>query len=261
MKKAIAPFLFAFLCTSLVLAQDSEEYVAKQHITKKGDTLGYRMLYPADYGSQKKYPLVVFLHGAGERGNDNKKQLVHGSDLFLKEEVRRNYPAIVVFPQCPEADFWSSVRINRDENGVELDFNYPSEPTRSLRLVMDLIRYLKKMEAVDKDRIYVMGLSMGGMGTFELLARQPKEFAAAVPICGGGNPADCSKYAGKVPLWVFHGAKDNIVAPEYSRQMVEELKRLEADITYTEYPDADHNSWDPAFAEPDLLKWLFSQKK
>lgn len=261
MKKALITFSLACLCFSLTMAQDSEDYIAKLHTTKKGDTLRYRMLYPPDYGSQKKYPLIVFLHGAGERGSDNKKQLTHGSDLFLKNEVRSNYPAIVIFPQCPESDFWSSVKIDRTDQGVQFDFDYPREPTKSLTLVMDLIKYLKKMEAVDKDRIYVMGLSMGGMGTFELLARQPKEFAAAIPICGGGNPADCEKYAGKVPLWVFHGAKDNIVSPDYSRQMVKELERLEADVKYTEYPDVNHNSWDPAFAEPDLLKWLFSQEK
>ncbi|TCS85685.1 phospholipase/carboxylesterase [Anseongella ginsenosidimutans] len=261
MKKAIASILFAFLCISVAMAQDSEEFIAKQYVTKKGDTLLYRMLYPADYGSQKKYPLVIFLHGAGERGNDNKKQLTHGSDLFLKEDVLSNYPAIVVFPQCPESDFWSSVKITREEAGASFDFDYPDDPTKSLELVMDLTTYLTKMEAVDEKRIYVMGLSMGGMGTFELLARQPKKFAAAVPICGGGNPEDCEKYAERVPLWVFHGARDNIVRPEYSREMVDELKRLEADVTYTEYPEAGHESWENAFAEPDLLKWLFSKEK
>lgn len=243
------------------MAQDTVEYAAKKYITKKEDTLLYRMLYPVDYGSRKKYPLIIFLHGAGERGNDNRKQLTHGSELFLKEEIRRDYPAIVVFPQCPESDFWSSVKISREDSSARFNFDYPPDPTPSLELVMGLIKHLTRMEAVDRNRIYVMGLSMGGMGTFELLAREPKKFAAAIPICGGGNPADCKKYAKDVPLWVFHGAKDNIVDPDYSRAMVEELKKLEADVTYTEYPEAGHNSWDQAFAEPDLMKWLFGKEK
>lgn len=261
MKKAITSILFALACISAAMAQNFDEYAEKKYVTKKNDTLLYRMLYPPEYGSQKKYPLVVFLHGAGERGNDNEKQLTHGGTLFLKDEVLRDFPAIVVFPQCPESDFWSSVKISRSDSGASFDFDYPDDPTKSLELVMGLIKYLEKMEAVDSKRIYIMGLSMGGMGTFELLAREPKKFAAAIPICGGGNPADCEAYAEEVPLWVFHGAKDNIVNPEYSREMVEELKRLGADVTYTEYPEAGHNSWDQAFAEPDLLKWLFSKEK
>lgn len=261
MKKLITVIFFTMLCSQLTMAQDTVEYLAKQYVSKEKDTLRYRMLYPPDYGSQKKYPLVIFLHGAGERGSDNVKQLANGSDLFLQEEVRRNFPAIVIFPQCPESDFWSSVKINRSDGPARFDFDYPDDPTKSLELVMELVKQVKRMEAVDSRRIYVMGLSMGGMGTFELLARHPKEFAAAVPICGGGNPADCQEYAGRVPLWIFHGAKDNVVDPELSRKMNAELERLGADVTYTEYPEADHNSWDKAFAEPDLLEWLFSQEK
>ncbi|HYH57091.1 MAG TPA: phospholipase, partial [Anseongella sp.] len=145
MKKTIASILFALICISPAMAQDAEEYIAKKYITKKEDTLLYRLLYPQNYGAKKKYPLIVFLHGAGERGNDNKKQLTHGSGLFLKEEVRRDYPAIVIFPQCPESDFWSSVKISRGDGSLRFDFEYPREPGKSLQLVTDLIRHLTRM--------------------------------------------------------------------------------------------------------------------
>lgn len=246
----------------MVFAQAEEGFLKNQLVDKQGDTLQYCVLYPKDYGQQKKYPLILFLHGAGERGSDNKKQLTHGSRLFLNEENREQFPAIVLFPQCPEDDFWSSVKITRRGGGpVQLDFNYPGEPTPSLQQVLELIKHIRKTEAVDKDRIYVMGLSMGGMGTFELLAREPRLFAAAIPICGGGNPDDASKYAKQVPVWIFHGAKDDIVSPENSRIMVKALKEQEAAMKYTEYPDAGHDSWDQAFAEPDLLEWLFAQSR
>src|SRR3546814_14873007 len=111
------------------------------------------MLDPLEYGSQKKYPLVVFLHGAVERGNDNKKQLTHGGSLFLKEDVRRAFPAIVIFPQCPTEDFWSSVKIQRSENGASFTFDYSEDPNKPLKLVLDLIKQLEKMEAVDSKQI------------------------------------------------------------------------------------------------------------
>lgn len=241
-----------------VQAQDLEQYVKKEYVNKQGDTLKYRMLYPKNYGEQKEYPIVLFLHGAGERGNDNEKQLTHGAELFLDKENREKYPALVVFPQCPKGDYWSSVK--KGSSG-KFEFSYSDKPGKALGLVLDLLQYLNKMEAVDRDRIYVMGLSMGGMGTFELLAREPKKFAAAIPICGGGNPADCEKYAEELPLWVFHGAKDRVVDVNYSRMMVNQLKELDANVKYTEYPEAGHNSWDQAFAEPDLLKWLFDQTR
>ena len=135
------------------------------------------------------------------------------------------------------------------------------DPTTAMTGLLGLIDQWLDKPFVDKHHIYVGGLSMGGMGTFELLRRKPELFAAAFPICGGDNTQNAKIYAKKVPLWVFHGAKDNIVQPEHSIIMVEAIKAAGGNPKFTLYPNDGHNSWDHAFAEPDLMAWLFSHKK
>jgi len=222
----------------------------------------YRLLLPENYNPAKKYPLILFLHGAGERGSDNELQLVHGAKLFLRDSIRKNYPAIVVFPQCPASSYWSNVQFKTDTVLKKriMQFSVNGEPTIAMKLLINLLDKLKNEIKIDKRRIYAGGLSMGGMGSFELVSRKPKLFAAAFPICGGANPAIAKKL--KQPAWwIFHGLKDNVVDPELSKQMAEALKRIGADVRLTLYPDANHNSWDTAFAEKDLFLWLFSKSK
>lgn len=238
-------------------AQDKSAY-DKEVFIENGDGLNYRILYPKNFDSEKKYPLVLFLHGAGERGDDNEKQLVHGSELFLNDENREKYPAIVVFPQCPKDDYWAKADVDRSESGNVFTFHYSDEPNPALKKVISLLDSLKSHKNVNTDKIYLGGLSMGGMGTFELLHRKPETFAAAMAICGAGDPSSVKNYAQKVDLWIFHGAKDNVVLPQYSEDMVEALEKEKANVKFTIYPDANHNSWDPAFAESEFLSWLFS---
>lgn len=258
MKKFIG-FIVLISLSVMTAAQDLNLFQKKQFITGN-DTLPYRLLLPENYDASKKYPLVFFLHGAGERGNDNEKQLVHGAKLFLKEEVRRDYPAIVVFPQCPQNSFWSNVDF-RMENGKRVfGFKAQGEPTIAMKLAQELLYSIMKDYPVNKRQVYAGGLSMGGMGTFEIVRRNPKLFAAAFPICGGGEPTTASVMK-KTKWWVFHGGKDDVVPPELSEKMVDALKAVKAAVKFTLYPDANHNSWDPAFAEPELLSWLFKQKK
>ncbi|MBC7891897.1 MAG: dienelactone hydrolase family protein [Sphingobacteriaceae bacterium] len=226
-----------------------------------GNVLPYRILFPKNYDRTQKYPLVLFLHGAGERGADNEKQLTHGGKLFLDEKARTDFPAIVVFPQCPPESYWSSVKIDREKRPMSLDFSYNDRLNWPTQAAIDLVKNLLKTEGVDKNRVYLMGLSMGGMGTFETLSRYPKLFAAATPICGGGDPDLAKKYAKRLPLWVFHGDADPVVEVKYSREMVAKLKELRANVQYTEYPGVGHDSWNNALAEPKLLPWLFGQKK
>jgi predicted peptidase len=252
----LASLLF---CCLLNFAQDLGLY-EKHWFVKSGDTLPYRVLLPENYDASKKYPLIYFLHGAGERGNDNEKQLVHGAKLFLKDDVRKNFPAIVVFPQCPGESYWSNV-IRSDSNGkLTFQFLEGGAPTKGMILAQGLLKDLMQKYPVDKKQVYAGGLSMGGMGTFEIVRRNPKIFAAAFPVCGGAAPATASKLK-KVHWWVFHGAKDNVVPQSHSDVMVEALKKVNASVKYTVYPEANHNSWDSAFAEPELLSWLFSHKK
>jgi len=225
-------------------------------------TLPYRILYPENYDRSKKYPLVLFLHGAGERGSDNENQLVHGASLFLKNENRKDYPCIVVFPQCPAGSYWSGAKVDRSKYPISLKFDYAGTGmTDALRMTLDLTKSLLKKEAVDTGRVYVTGLSMGGMGTFEAVWRQPDLFAAAAPICGGGDSGAYAKNPPNIPFWIFHGAVDAVVKVEQSREMHDRLKSLGADVKYTEYPAVNHNSWDYVFEEEEFLKWLFSQQK
>jgi predicted peptidase len=261
MKKLISAVLFLVFIQNINFVEAQNEYVKKSYSNKDGQVLPYRILYPENYNKENKYPLVLVLHGAGERGSDNESQLVHGSKLFLDSLNRIKYPAIVIFPQCPENQYWSSIKIDRSENPYKLDIRYEEDANWPLQSALDLVKQLTKEESVDQNRIYIMGLSMGGMGTLEAISRKPKLFAAAVPICGAGDPASCEKYADKVPLWFFHGAKDKVVDVKYSRILVERLNELKAEVRYNEYPDVEHNSWENAFSDPDLLPWMFTKKK
>lgn len=225
------------------------------------DTLKYRLLLPKGFSENKRYPLVLFLHGAGERGDDNEKQLVHGSHLFLNEKHRDSFPAIVIFPQCAEDDYWSKLEADRSTRPITFKYKYNEAPTKAMALVMDLMENMVKKPFVKIDQIYVMGLSMGGMGTFEIIYRKPSMFAAAIPICGGGDPESANAYAKEVSLWIFHGAKDDVVNPLLSMNMASAVLKEGGFPSLTIFDNANHNSWDPTFAEPELLPWLFSKIK
>lgn len=243
-------------------AQDKNLY-EKHWFIQNGDTMPYRLLLPENYDASKQYPLIVFLHGRGESGTDNQKQLAHGSALFLRDSIRKNYPAIVVFPQCSNESYWSNVQAttNGERNSKRTFFFVPDGPASSaMTMLMSLTDHILLQYPVANKQVYVMGLSMGGMGTFELVRRKPGVFAAAIPICGGAHPAT-AKQLRKTNWWVFHGAKDDVVLPVFSENMVAALKKAKASVQFTLYPNANHNSWDPAFAEPNFLKWLFTQKK
>ncbi|GHN03045.1 phospholipase [Cytophagales bacterium WSM2-2] len=253
-----------FICLLFALTsagQDNSLFLKREFKDKKGSLLPYRILYPDNYDKKKKYPLVLFLHGRGECGIDNEKQLIHGSKQFLSNENRKNFPTIVLFPQCTEAGYWGSVKIDRTTTPTVFDFNYDRPITDQLAGVIELVKKISKEESVDKKRVYVTGLSMGGMGTFEAVYRYPKLFAAALPICGGGDTQHYDKRVTKIPFWIFHGSVDGAVNVKYSREMVDKLKSIGVSVKYTEYPGVNHDSWNNAFAEPDYLNWMFSQRK
>ncbi len=239
-------------------SQDLTLYNKEIYTSPSGEQLPYRILYPKNYDQSKKYPLVLLLHGGGERGNDNEKQLAHGAKLFLTDENRDNFPAIVIVPQCPTDSYWASVNLDRSTSPITLGFDYTRPVTPPLKNAIDLVQKLSNEEGVDKKRIYITGLSMGGMGTFEAVYRYPKLFSAAVPICGGGDTSLYDKRVKKIPFRVFHGDADAVVGVNESRQMVKKLESLKVNVFYKEYPGVNHNSWDNAFAEPDFLSWMFS---
>ncbi|WP_040679560.1 prolyl oligopeptidase family serine peptidase [Niabella aurantiaca] len=255
--------LFVLAATLLWTTADAQDHALFQkfRFIQNGDTLPYRLLLPEHYDPQKKYPLVLFLHGRGESGSDNEAQLLHGAAIFLKEENRKQFPAIVVFPQNAAKYYWSNVQTVADSSGKRsFYFIAGGEPSPSMQLVMALMRNLDRQYKIKKDQVYVMGLSMGGMGTFEIVNRMPHTFAAAIPICGGADPGIAGNLK-NTAWWVFHGGKDEVVSPEYSRKMVRAMKANGVPVQFTVYPGAGHNSWDAAFAEPGLLGWLFAHKR
>lgn len=249
--------LLALITTVLSMrAQDLSKYKSEVFV-KGSDTLKYRILFPENYDASKKYPVVLFLHGRGESGNDNEKQLNNGGKLFLEERFRKAHPAIVVFPQCAEDSYWANVEIDTINGKRFFNFRKGGAPTKSMGLLLKFTDQFFRRTDVDQSKIYVGGLSMGGMGTFEILRRKPKTFVAAFAICGGDNVANIKKYQ-HVPLWIFHGGMDDVVNPQLSYSIYKALKNAGHEPKFTVYPKANHNSWDAAFAEPGLLDWLFS---
>ena len=219
-----------------------------------GTVLPYRLYRPET--GQEDYPLVLFLHGSGEKGNDNEKQVQVNSvtDTLLNKKNRKEYPCYVVAPQCPEGEKWS---VKLEEPG---SFSRDREEPL-LDALMGLVRELETEYPVDPDRIYVVGISMGGHAVWNLLSRESDAFAAAVPICGCGDSMQAENIK-SIPIWSFHGAKDTTVPVGYSREMVKALEEAGAeDIRYTEYPGEKHQSWELAYREKELFPWLFAQRK
>jgi predicted peptidase len=260
MKKLLS-LVTTLLIALPALAQDFSLF-EKQLFVKDEDTLRCRILTPLNFKPEKKYPLLVFLHGAGERGADNEKQLTWGGTLFSDSANRVNFPAIVVFPQCPANSFWAPLeRVLPVDSLGTYRIHSDSPATKPMRMVMDFIDTLLAAGNVDPNRVYIGGLSMGAMGTFDILARRPDRFAAAFPICGAGDPKAVANYRKGLPIWVFHGGADPIVLPGNSRLMVSTMRKTNKNVRYTEYPGVGHDSWKNAFSEKDLLPWLFAQKK
>ena len=198
--------------------------------------LNYLLFLPEDYkkDSEKKWPMILFLHGAGERGSDINKVKIHGPPKIVAHQ--KDFPFIVVSPQCPEGSWW--------------------EP-------FQLIALLDEIQAtyrVDPDRVYLTGLSMGGFGTWDLSIRNPERFAAIAPIYGGGNPV-LARRIKDLPIWVFHGDKDGTVPVARSDEMVAALKKAGADMKYTRYEGVDHDSWTRTYDNPELYTWLLSHRR
>ncbi len=251
-----AIWLLCMLVSFSMYAGDKASFLKKQFTTDNGYKLNYRILYPLNYSSEKSYPVILFLHGSGERGNDNEAQLVHGGDMLASYETQAKYPAIIIAPQCPEGEKWSEYVHPSQNNGVRL---FPASPqaTPAMKAIKQLLDSYIAKGIVDTKRIYITGLSMGGMGTFDAVLRYPNFFAAATPICGGANHQRLSAFRGKTGFSIYHGEDDDVVNPKWSHEAYETLKKINADVRCKFYPGVKHNSWDNAFAEPDFLGWMF----
>ncbi len=252
---------FGFGMNSAQSAEFANRYDELEKCTWTSDngTLLYRK-YSPEVKDGEKYPLVIFLHGAGERGNNNISQ-VAGQDAFLNlifSEEGSKYPAFLIAPQCPNGKKWCEVDWGKADGHAT-----PETASDSMGLLHELLQDMKKNLPIDPNRIYVTGISMGGYGTFDFLVRYPLEIAAAIPICGG---ADNEKLATmpelrKVPVWIFHGGADGVVKTQRSRNAYKALQENKCDVQYTEFPGVGHGSWGPAYHTEGLADWLFSQSR
>ena len=188
----------------------------------------------AKAGEAKRWPTILFLHGAGERGDDLKLVGIHGPPKIVK--TRTDFPFIVISPQCPKGEWWTPPRLS------------------------DLLDEATSKYPIDPDRLYLTGLSMGGYGSWRLACEYPGRFAAVVPICGGGDPRDVARI-NDVPIWAFHGAKDGVVPVSRSEEMVAALRKSGGRVRLTVYPDANHDSWTATYDNPALCDWLLEQRR
>ena len=241
------------LMQSPIIAQP-ERFSKNQYIHGK-DTLSYRLLFP-DADTLRKYPLVIFLHGSGERGTDNEVQLKWGVQNFATDKNMVQHPAIVIAPQCPPGQTWSNTKRTPNSTAMEL---LPA-PSKPMQLLIELINQTIKTLPVDTSRIYITGLSMGGYGTFDAIERYPSLFAAAVPVCGGGDVSKAILIA-RLPIWMFHGAEDPAVNVANSVDMNAALIKAGAHPGLTIYPETGHFSWLAAYSDEHMIEWLFRQHK
>ena len=248
-------FLALSLCASIRAAEkiDAEllkRYEARTYQEGSSKPLLYRFLKPPQHSSTNQYPLVLILHGAAGLGADNEKQFTGGNRVppaaFAEAQNQAKHPCFVVVPQCPVGDHWGSGVLGK-----------PTETTRSTLALLDA---LQKQFSIDPARLYLVGLSMGGGGAWDLLSRHPRLFAAAIPICGAGDPTKAGLLT-QIPIWCFHGDKDPLIKVEYARRMMAAIRGAGGHPRYTEYPGVGHNSYVKAFEEPELFPWLFSQKR
>ncbi|MCB2171100.1 prolyl oligopeptidase family serine peptidase [archaeon] len=193
----------------------------------------YLLYLPEGYSKEEKYPLLVFLHGAGERGDDLELVKIHGPPKLI--EAGHDFPFIIVSPQVPLDEWWS--------------------PDTVAWLTKDIMDNY----SVDTERVYLTGLSMGGFGTWRTATKYPEMYAAIAPICGGGDPSKAHLIK-DVPVWVFHGAKDDVVPIKRSEEMYDALKEY-GNIEFTVYPEANHDSWTKTYENPRLYEWLLSHKR
>jgi predicted peptidase len=280
----IRSLLALFLMMSVANAEDAvdprltpevlEAFVAHE-FDDDGFKLPYRLMSPKEVDPVEKRPLVLFLHGMGERGDENQMQLVNGGATFASPDFRQRYRSFVVAPQCPAGTIEGFPTPDPDDDpAIEAKrawtdplspkqqrvLNLESNPTPQLAAAKRLVEHLIETLPVDADRVYVVGLSMGGYATWELATRDPDFWAAAAPICGGGDSNHAARFS-QLPLWAFHGGEDGVVPVQRTQEMIHGLRAAGGKPIYTEFPGVGHDSWTPTFQNRLVWDWLFAQRR
>ena len=221
-----------------------------------GLKLGYRRHLPAD--KSKKYPLIVLMHGAGEVGDDNFKQLKNAAPFILGYIAEgASHEMVFIAPQCPRGHFWMEEQVWNKKS-----HKFTPRPAKPIAAAIELVEDAVKTLPVDPDRVYIAGLSMGGFATWDVIIRRPELFAAAIPVCGGGDPASIGPEMKGLPIWATHAVNDNIVSPSFARGMVGAFWDMKAaNIRYTEFHDGGHGVWDRTFRDRQFLDWLLKQNR
>jgi predicted peptidase len=232
------------------VTKDDVDFRKIVYVSKDGARLPYRLYVPHSYSNQQKYPLVLWLHGGTGRGSDNLKQLDRqnqlGTHFWIAPDVQEKFPAFVLVPQCPSGEVWADPEFN--------------QPSKALLLTIEILAKVQKDYSIDADRVYVAGQSMGGSGVWSLLQNYPEKWAGAL-VLSAYDTFTAPQAIAQIPLWVFQGDEDMSVPVDMVRDMMKQLKKVHANLRYTEYHKMDHEVWTKAFAEPDLLPWLSSQKR
>lgn len=238
-RRLLACLALAALAHPGITADSKTGFVDKVYKNADGSESPYVVFVPHDYDGKKEVPVILFLHGSGETKGGTKKPVEVGIGPAIKKR-EKTFPFLVVIPQS-EKRTWQA---NSDD----------------AKRALAMLDAVSKEYKTDPNRTYLSGLSMGGYGTWSIAAATPEKWAAIVPVCGGGKPADAEKIKG-IPCWCFHGDADKAVPVARSREMIEALKKADAKPKYTEYPGVGHNSWDKAYGTDELYDWLLEQKK
>ncbi len=265
--KSLSVFLILFqltLCLKLMnvaaleVSPDFDQiFQSKEYITASGETLSYRIFLPQDYNRDKKYPVLLFMHGYGQRGNDNNSQLVHGIKEPFKVSESPVWNSIVIAPQCPIDEKWVNVySFQNPEYFIEA-----CPESKATKRVIELLGFIKENYSTDENRYYVTGLSMGGFATWDLIVRYPNLFAAAVPVCGGADNEKAMRLV-NMPIWTFHGDMDDTVPMYGTQKMVEALKNLgSTKVKFTVVKGGNHYIQNTVYSDMEMFKWLYSQNK
>ena len=262
----LASFVLVNLCLASTVVgeeipQHDQSFYARHtqshaYTNDAGESMPYRLFMPRDYDPAKKYPLLLSLHGAGSRGDDNLTQLRPWVAGWMTEEVQRKHPCIILMPQCHRGQQWVNTPWGKG--------SYDSEnisPSVAMELAKAIFDKIVKEKSIDRDRIYVMGASMGGYGTWGFIMDNPELVAAAVPICGAGDPSRAATIK-HIPIWAFHGDIDNVVPPSGSTDMIEAIRRAGGTAAKsTMYEGVRHGSYTMAWREQELIDWLFAQRR